>query len=99
MIKLQVIDNNNWQYNLIDENGRKYNICLNFCDIESQPESGDIIYISEKLLNAKYEGYSTSYTFGDLESIYGKEKIQIDDIDIVKLVIGKREIYLKRLYG
>ena len=51
------------------------------------------------LLNKQYDGYSTSYTFGSLESKYGKENISMDDVDVIKVVISGMEIYLKRLYG
>lgn len=55
--------------------------------------------MSEELLNPKYEGFSNIYTFGSLESKYGKENISITDIDVIKVAINKLEIYLKRLYG
>ena len=55
--------------------------------------------MSEELLKKNYEGYNTNYTFGGLDSIYGKKDIELTDIDVIKLVIDKKEIYLKRLYG
>lgn len=71
----------------------------NFSIYQKDQRNGDYICIAEELLNPKYEGYSTSYTFGSLESIYGKENILINDIDIIKVIIDEKEIYLKRLYG
>lgn len=55
--------------------------------------------MNKELLNSKYEGYSTIYTFGDLKSKYGKTNISLDDIDVIKVILDKTEIYLKRLYG
>ena len=83
----------------MDKNNNKYELNLEFNDIEEQPQIGDYIYISAELLNPKYAGYSTSYTFGKLENKYGKENIEIDDIDVIKVKTKKLEIYLKRLYG
>lgn len=100
MLKLKIIDKNKYVYNLLDEKSeRKYEMNLEFLNIENQPEIGNYIYMKKELLNPKYEGYSTSYTFGELESKYGKENIIIEDIDVIKLIEDEKEIYLKRLYG
>mgnify|MGYP003317186449 CR=1 FL=1 len=99
MIKLEIVSKNNYEYILEDKNGNKYIVNLEFLDISQKPEIGDYIYLNNELLNTKYEGYSTSYTLGNLENEYGKENIAIDDIDVVKLVVKNVEIYLKRLYG
>lgn len=55
--------------------------------------------MSEELLYENYEGYSTSYTFGNMDSKYGKKNVSENDIDVIKIVVDKKEIYLKRLYG
>ena len=99
MVKLEIVETKNYEYNLKDENENNYILNLEFLDIAEKPKNGDIIYINHELLNSKYEGYSTSYTFGNLENKYGKNNIDINDIDVIKLVIGERAIYLKRLYG
>ena len=99
MIKLKIENQNKYIYNLMDKNNNRYELNLEFNDIEEKPQIGDYIYISAELLNPKYAGYSTSYTFGKLENKYGKENIEIDDIDVIKVKTKKLEIYLKRLYG
>ena len=99
MIKLEIVDKNNYEYTLKDERDNNYILNLDFFDIEEKPKNGDYIYINTELLNSKYEGFSTSYTFGSLENKYGRENILIDDIDVIKVVIDNMEIYLKRLYG
>lgn len=99
MIKLKIVNIENYKYNLEDEDKHNYVISLEFFDIGEKPKVGDYIYINKELLNSKYEGYSTSYTFGSLENKYGKEDISINDIDVIKVVLEKMEIYLKRLYG
>lgn len=99
MIKLEVFNKSDYIYNLKDENGNNYILNLEFFDIKEKPKIGDYIYLCAELLSQKYDGYNTSYTFGSLESKYGKENISIDDVDVIKVVINKKEIYLKRLYG
>lgn len=99
MIKLEILNINNYEYKLKDEKGNYYNLNLDFLDINKKPEIGDYMYVKEKFLDPNYEGYSTSYTFGSLENEYGKENIVLDDIDVIKIEIDKLEIYLKRLYG
>ena len=99
MIKLQIEKKDGYIYNLKDKNEKIYILNLEFLDIEEVPREGDFIEISAELLNPKYAGYSTSYTFGDLDNKYGKENIKMNDLDVVKLEIHGKEIYLKRLYG
>ena len=99
MKKLMINSKNKYLHTLMDEEMKEYTLSLDFFDIEDEVQVGNIIYVNEELLNPKYEGFSTSYTFGSLDSQYGKENIQLDDIDVIKLVIDEKEIYLKRLYG
>jgi len=98
MIKLQIINRNNYLYELKD-NDKRYSMNLEFLDIDENLKEGDYIFFSRELLDPKYEGYSTSYTFGNLENKYGKSNISIEDIYLIKIVIDEKEIYLKRLYG
>ena len=99
MVELKIINKTNITYDLKDENEKKYELNIEFFDIEETPKIGDKIYISAELLNPRYAGYSTSYTFGNLKSKYGKEEVKLTDIDVIKVVTDKMEIYLKRLYG
>lgn len=99
MKKMIVKSKNKYLYTLIDDENKEYIFNLEFLDINDKVQKGNIIYINDELLNSNYEGYSTNYTFGSLESCYGKENIQLDDIDVIKLIIKEKEIYLKRLYG
>ncbi len=99
MIKLKIVNKDSYKYDLKDEDKHNYNLNLEFFDIEEKLKIGDYIYMNKELLNPKYDGYSTNYTFGSLESKYGKENILITDIDVIKVVVDKMEIYLKRLYG
>lgn len=99
MIKLQIVNVKDYEYNLKDENGNNYIINLEFFDIDEEPKLGDYIFLNKKLLDSTYEGYSTSYTFGNLENKYGRKNVSIDDIDVIKLIINNSEIYLKRLFG
>lgn len=99
MIKLEITNLDNYLYTLTDERGKNYTFNLDFLDIQDKPQIGDYIEISEELLNPKYEGYSTYYTFGGLDSKYGREITSEDDIDSIKVIKNELEIRLKRLYG
>lgn len=98
MLKLQIINKNNYIYELKYDD-KRYSMNLEFLDMEENLKEGDYIFFSEELLDSKYEGYSTSYTFGNLENKYGKNNISVDDIDVIKVLVAEKEIYLKRLYG
>jgi len=99
MIKLEIIKKDNYVYELKDQDENQYTLNLEFFDIQNEIKVGDYIQISAELLKPKYSGYSTSYTFGSLESKYGKNNIRLDDIDVIKVITEEKEIYLKRLYG
>lgn len=99
MILLEINKTNKNLYTMKDKYGNTYELTLMFWDIESRPNVGDYIYMNEQLLNDSYEGYSTFYTFGDLNNAYGKTNIKLNDIDVIKLGMGGKEVLLKRLYG
>lgn len=99
LIKLTIESINGFQYVLVDENDNEYKFNIEFLDLEKPLQFKNDIYINAELLNPKYEGYSTSYTFGGLESVYGRSNLALDDIDVIKVVTDEKEIYLKRLYG
>ena len=97
LLKIESINKN--LYKLKNENEIIYEFSLKFLDIDIVPNVNDSICINEKLLNKNYDGYSSFYTFGGLESVYGKANISLDDIDVIKLCSGGKTFYLKRLYG
>ena len=99
MIKLKINNISNYDYELEDMKDNKYTLNLEFLDIEEKPEVEDYISISAELLNPRYAGYSTNYTFGSLDNEYGRKNISPIDIDVIKLEIDSKEILLKRLYG
>ena len=99
MILLKIENINKNLYTLKDEEDITYELVLKFLDLNVTPVVGDSISISEELLREDYEGYSTFYTFGSLDSTYGKANISLTDIDVIKLNVGNKTIFLKRLYG
>ena len=99
MVKLKIVNIDGYKYDLVDEDKHNYTINLEFFDIEENIKIGNYICMNSELLNTKYEGYSKCYTFGSLENKYGKENISLEDIDVITVILDKKEVYLKRLYG
>jgi len=99
MIKLKITNKDNYIYNLKDEKENDYILNLEFFNINENIKDGDYIHISAELLNPRYAGYSTSYTFGNLNNKYGKDNFESIDIDVIKIEKNEKEIYLKRIYG
>ena len=99
MIKLKIMNIDNYIYTLTDEKGKKYSLNLDFIDLKNNPTIGDYIMFAEDLLNPKYDGASTTYTFGKLDSMYGRDIQSTQDVDVIKVITKDLEIYLKRLYG
>ena len=99
MKKLKIIQKDNYLYTLKDNNNKQYNINIEFQDTNIIPNINDCIYISEKLLDNNYNEYSTIYTSGSLDSIYGRKIDNENNPDIIRIDIKDKTIYLKRLYG
>ncbi len=99
MIKLRIASNTGYLYELEDESNKKYSLNLEFFDLEEPLKVGNQIIMNYELLNTNYEGYSTNYTFGNLDNKYGRAELPLDDIDVIKVIQEDKEIYLKRLYG
>ena len=99
MIKLRITASNERLYEFEDENNKKYLLNLEFFDLEEPLEVGNQILMNPELLNPTYDGYSIGYTFGNLDNIYGRANLPLDDIDVIKIIKQDKEIYLKRLYG
>ena len=99
MIKLRIASNTGYLYELEDESNKKYSLNLEFFDLEKPLKAGNQIVMSYELLNPNYEGYSNTYTFGNLDNKYGRTNLSLDDIDVIKVIQEDKEIYLKRLYG
>lgn len=99
MKKLEIIEINDYEYHLKDDNNKIYIINIEFQDIDIKPNINDYIYISEKLLDKNYKEYSKSYTFGNIDSIYGRKIEEDNDVDIIAISINNKKTYMKRLYG
>lgn len=77
MVKLIIMNIDKYMYNLKDTKENNYTLNLEFFDIEEKPKIGDYIYISAELLNPRYEGFSTSYTFGSFLKIKNIKNLDI----------------------
>lgn len=100
MVKLTIKSiKNKYTYKLKDDSNKIYEFNLDFFGLDNNPKVNDIIHISAELLNPRYAGYSSFYTFGNIEDKSGKNNISLNDIDVIKIIIENKEIFLKRLYG
>ena len=99
MKKLKIINKDNYLYTLEDKEKNKYELNIEFQDIDTIPNIDDHIYISEKLLNNNYNEDNNIYTFGKLDSKYGKTIETENNPDVIRIDTKGQSIYLKRLYG
>ncbi|MBR3161129.1 MAG: hypothetical protein IKF19_00155 [Bacilli bacterium] len=99
MKKLKIVNKKNSLYILEDNNKIKYKFNIEFQDINIIPNINDYIYLSKVLLDNNYNEYSNMYTFGSLDSSYGRNIINENSPDIIRIDIKEKSIYLKRLYG
>ena len=95
MIELKILKKDNYVYELQNSEGKTYSLNLEFLDTDINP----ILFFNSELLNPSYGGYSLAYTFGNLNSKYGKANISLDDVDVIKVIHNNKENYLKRIYG
>ena len=99
MVRLKISEIDDYIYKLIDDNKKIYIFNLEFIDIKKDIKEGDFIIMPAELLNPKYEGYSTNYTFGEMDSIYGKNNLDINSTDVIMVETSDENKYYKRLYG
>lgn len=88
IIIIEIISINNYDYTLTDGNNN-YNLNLEFYDLDTKLNIGDIIYIPRKLLIN-----NGVYAYG---KIIKSEKQNIEEY--IKIIYNNKEIYLQRYYG
>ena len=99
-VVLTVKEVDNYNYLFIDEkNNKEYKLNIEFVGKDIDLKIKDTIVLSSKLLDEKYEEYSTSYTFGDLDEISGRKVIEENKQDIILVITNNEKHFLKRLYG
>ena len=94
MQKLMIVKKDNYEYFLQALDNKEYQFNMEFYNVERNPEVGDYLFMSEKILKE-----NTFLSFDVLESEYGRKIENADDEDIVVLMINEEKIYLKRVYG
>ena len=99
MVRLKIMGKDGNNYVLEDNQNNKYELGFEFYDIDEGPKENDYINISAELLNPRYKEYTTYFYFGGLENTCGRKEVNLNDIDIIKIEMNNKEIYLKRLYG
>lgn len=98
MIKLFIKSVVNNDYELMN-NDNIYKLNIKFYDIEKTPKVGDVVYMSERLLDKNYREYSDSYQFGVVNSPYGRDININSETEIICVVINEKNIFLKRVFG
>ena len=100
MKKLEIIEVDNYIYTLKDAENKIYKFGFEFHDIESLPQIGEYIYMSDELLDEKYQEYSTFYAFGSLDDPSGRKINNNQNIqDVITIQAKTKKKHLKRLYG
>ncbi len=91
MEKLMIAKKENYEYTLKDTDNGEYQLNMEFYNVEKDPEVGDILFMSEKLLQEN----NAVLSFDTFESEYGRKIENALDDDIVVLMINEEKIYLK----
>ena len=95
MKKLVIIKKDSYVYTLKDTDNNMYQFNIEFYNIEKNPEVGDYLFMSEKILKEN----NLVLSFDCIESEYGRKLKNAYDEDIVVLMVNKDKIYLKKVYG
>ena len=89
MLKLEFIKKDKYSnYILIDSNGKKYELNINFIDVE-KPNIGTIVYIPKSVLEE-----SVSLNYGKVD-----KSNQINEKDLIVLKNNNQKVFLQRFYG
>ncbi|MBP3461505.1 MAG: hypothetical protein J6K21_03740 [Bacilli bacterium] len=94
MKKLLIEKIENFHYYLKDKQ-KKYVLLIEFYDLEEEPKEGDYVYLNEEIL----ENENIMYSFGPLDSKYGRKITEEKDKDLFILNKNGKNVYLKRYYG
>ena len=100
METFKVVNILNNLYELINVKRKsKHEIRLNFFDNNINLGIGDLIKLNIKLLDKNWEGYIDCYNYGSIDSVFGKNILTEEDVDIIKIKSKNNVFILKRLYG
>lgn len=98
MIALKVKEIRDNELVLVSKDSRIFTVKISFMNLYF-PKVGDLLQIDEKLLDRNSEYFCPPYTFGSLDSIYGRDMTAIPESDLLYIKSGTDIIKLKRLYG
>ena len=96
MIRLDIKSVLGYNYLLVDNEDKEYNVNIEFYGIDENPMQGDILFLNEDLLN---DINNNMVSFGPLGEKYGKDISSNSDKDVVYLSCKNGAVYLKRFYG
>lgn len=95
MIGLQIIKIENDKYHLLDADGGKYILDIEFYDLDFLPSLSDYIYMDKCMLND-----GNMFKFGSIMGSYGKNILDNNNKKEIVVIKRKNElVYLKRYYG
>lgn len=94
MKELRVINKDGYRYILIDNDGKNYDLNIEIIDTDYDIKIGDILYISTVVVDKE-----RMFTLGKIDSKYGIDIEDINDLEVVVFVNDNIKYYFKRIYG
>ena len=94
MKELLVIEKYKNSYLLIDKDNNKYDLNICVMDVNYEIMVGDVLYIDGSIIRDE-----SVFTFGLLDSEYGRKINNINDKEIVVFKRKDKKYYMKRYYG
>ena len=94
MKELLVIEKYKDSYLLIDKDNNKYDLNICVMDVNYEIMVGDVLYIDSSIIRDE-----RVFTFGLLDSEYGRKINNINDKEIVVFKRKDKKYYMKRYYG
>ncbi len=100
MTKLKIVGVDKEKYTLLNlDSNVFFEFNIRFYGLKKLPQVDDFLGIHNELLDPKYEEYSTSYQFGPLDEVYGRDIKSPEHIDCILLISDNKKTYLKRFFG
>lgn len=79
--------------------GKEYQFVFEF-QSKYKPQIGDKICMHENLLNPKSTSYSGFYSFGEIDSVYGRNLKTLEAEEKLGVItIDNKQLGFKRIYG
>lgn len=99
MEKTEIIRKYEYKFTVKDISGKEYNLLLLFENVEYEPQKGDYLFISDKILSDPEELITPKYFGPHTDMEYARKPSEMNNDDFVVVCNEERMVVYQRYYG